>query len=87
MNWILLIIFGALVGWITSLIMKTNSQQGLIIDIFLGIVGALIGGFVMDLLGLQGVTGFNLYSILVGVGGAVLVVLLWRLISNMMRKT
>jgi uncharacterized membrane protein YeaQ/YmgE (transglycosylase-associated protein family) len=82
MNLILLIIFGALVGWIASIIMKTNSRQGLLGDMILGILGALLGGYVMTLLGYEGITGFNIYSILVGIGGSILVLLIWRLISR-----
>ncbi len=70
MNFILWIILGALAGWIASLIMKT--EQGLLIDIVVGIVGAFIGGFVFNLLGASGVSGFNIYSILVAIIGAVI---------------
>lgn len=78
MDILLWIIFGAIVGWIASVIMKTNSQQGLLGDIILGVIGALVGGFVMNLFGNSGVTGFNLYSILVSVLGAVLVIFAGR---------
>ena len=68
--WILL---GALAGWIASIIMRTNAEQGAIANIVVGIVGALIGGFVVRLLGGNtGVTGFNISSILVAVLGAVI---------------
>lgn len=75
MGIILWIIFGALVGWIASLIMKTDAQQGALLNIVVGIVGAMIGGFIMSFLGKSGVTGFNLYSFLVALLGAV--VLIW----------
>lgn len=71
MNILLWIILGALAGWIASLIVKTNDQQGILLDIVVGIVGAFIGGFVFRLFGAQGVTGFNIYSILVAIVGAV----------------
>lgn len=71
MNIILWIIFGALAGWIASLVMKTNAQQGLLMDIVVGIVGAFIGGFLMGLFGGSGVTGFNLPSLLVAIIGAI----------------
>ncbi len=45
MGFILWIVIGALAGWIASMIMKTNAEQGLLIDIIVGIVGAFIGGF------------------------------------------
>ena len=71
MGIILWIIFGAIVGWITSMIMKTNAQQGFIVDVIVGIVGAVLGGWIMSFFGKTGVTGFNLYSFLVAIVGAV----------------
>lgn len=68
-SWILL---GALAGWIVSLIMGTNAQQGAIGNIVVGIVGALIGGFLgSKLLGLD-VTGLNITSLLLAIGGGVI---------------
>ncbi|CAN5879567.1 GlsB/YeaQ/YmgE family stress response membrane protein [soil metagenome] len=66
------IIVGALAGWIASLIMGTNNQQGCLLDIVVGIVGAFIGGFVMSLLGFGTFNGFNLWSIIVAIIGAVI---------------
>ena len=71
-NIILWIVLGALAGWIASLIMKTNQEQGCLLDIVVGIVGAFIGGFVFRLFGVQGATGFNIWSIIVAVIGAVI---------------
>ena len=71
MNIILWIIFGALAGWIASLIMKTNQSQGLLMDIVVGIAGAFLGGFVFNLFGATGTTGFNLYSLFVAIVGAI----------------
>jgi len=65
------LILGALAGWIASMIMGRNAQMGAVANIIVGIVGALIGGFIMNALGGPGVTGLNLYSILVAIGGAV----------------
>jgi uncharacterized membrane protein YeaQ/YmgE (transglycosylase-associated protein family) len=62
------IIFGALVGWIASMIMGDGG--GLVWDVIVGVVGALIGGFIMSLVGKSGVSGFNLYSFLVALLGA-----------------
>lgn len=78
MNFILWIIFGAVAGWLASIIMKTDRQQGLLMDIILGIVGAFIGGFVMNMFGSAGVTGFNLYSLIVAIIGAVIVIWIGR---------
>lgn len=78
MNIILWIIFGALVGWVASLIMKTDKSQGFIIDVILGIIGAFVGGFLMSLFGAEGVTGFNIYSFVVALIGAVLLIWIGR---------
>lgn len=83
MNIILWIIFGALAGWIASIIMGTDKRQGALMNIVVGIIGAFIGGFLMSLLGFPGVTGFNIYSLLVAILGAV--VLVW--LVGMFRKT
>jgi uncharacterized membrane protein YeaQ/YmgE (transglycosylase-associated protein family) len=66
------IIFGAIAGWIASLIAGTNQSQGAVGNIIIGIAGAIIGGFVARNLGGQGVSGFNLMSFIVAIGGAVL---------------
>jgi len=62
------------VGWVASLIMNTNSQQGFVLDIFIGIVGAVLGGWIMSMVGRTGVVGFNLYSFLVSLLGAVVLI-------------
>lgn len=66
------IIFGALAGWIASIIMKTNAQQGAIANVVVGIIGALLGGFLVRLLTGNDVDGFNLFSFIVAVFGAVI---------------
>jgi uncharacterized membrane protein YeaQ/YmgE (transglycosylase-associated protein family) len=70
MGIILWIVFGAIAGWIASVI--TGSREGLLLDIIVGIVGAVIGGWVMSLFGNTGVTGFNLYSFIVAIIGSVI---------------
>ncbi len=65
------IIFGALAGWVASMIIGNNERMGCIANILVGIVGAFIGGFLMSFIGGSGVTGFNLYSFGVAVLGAV----------------
>lgn len=72
------LVVGFLAGWFASMIMKTDASQGALMDIIMGIVGAFVGGFVMNLLGQSGVTGFNLYSILVATVGAVIVIAIGR---------
>lgn len=79
MSYLAWIILGALAGWIASLIMKTSEQQGLLMDIVVGILGALLGGLVFNFLGAGGVSGFNLYSLLVAVIGASILIWIARL--------
>lgn len=82
MNILLWIVLGAIAGYLASVIMKTNDSQGTLGDIILGILGAIVGGFAMNIFGQPGVTGFNLYSILVAVLGAVVVIYLGRAMSR-----
>lgn len=82
MNILLWIIFGALVGWIASLVMKTDASQGTITDIILGIIGAFVGGMLMNFIGQPGVTGFNIYSMLVAIIGACAVIFLGRMFKK-----
>jgi uncharacterized membrane protein YeaQ/YmgE (transglycosylase-associated protein family) len=79
---ILWILFGALVGWIASLIMKTNEEQGAVANIIIGIIGAFIGGAVARMLGGEGVTGFNVGSLFVAVLGAVILIFFIRMLSG-----
>lgn len=80
MNFLVWIIFGAIVGWLAEMFMK--SDHGLLENIVLGIVGAFVGGFLMNMMGATGVTGFNLYSILVSVIGAAVLIYLGRLVRR-----
>lgn len=68
------IIIGALAGWIGSIITGKNSEMGAGANILVGIVGGFLGGFLVNLLGGQGITGFNLWSLLVSIAGAVLLI-------------
>lgn len=64
------IIVGGIAGWLAGLIMK-GSGSGVFMNIIIGIVGAFIGGLIMNLIGNVGVTGFNLWSLLVALVGSV----------------
>ena len=75
MDLIVYLVFGALAGWIASMIMGTDARQGAFMNIVVGIVGAFLGGMLMNAFGQPGVTGFNFYSIFVAILGSV--VLLW----------
>ncbi len=72
MGVILWIVFGGLVGWVASLIMKTDGQQGIFLNIVFGVVGAVVGGWAMSFIGQTGISGFNLYSFVVALVGAVI---------------
>lgn len=82
MGILLWIIFGAISGWIASIFMKTDANQGLGMDIVMGIVGALVGGFLMEFMGQPGVNGFNLYSFLVAIAGACIVIYAGRMLRR-----
>lgn len=76
------IVLGGLAGWVASMIVGNNKSQGLIGNIVVGILGGLAGGFIFNLFGGAGVTGFNLWSFLVALVGAVVLLFLWRLITG-----
>jgi len=71
------IVLGGIAGWIGSLIVN-KSGEGLLRDILLGIVGAFIGGWAFTAAGFTGVTGLNLWSLLVAVVGAVIFLVLYH---------
>lgn len=72
------LIVGLIAGWIASVVMKTNNEQGLIKDIIFGIIGAVVGGFVLNFFGYAGVTGLNIYSVGVATLGAIIVIFIGR---------
>ncbi len=82
MGILLWVIFGALAGWLASMFMGTDHRQGLLLDIVLGVVGAVVGGFIMNFFGQTGVTGFNLYSFVVAIVGAVVVIWVGRMLNR-----
>ncbi|MFA6214971.1 MAG: GlsB/YeaQ/YmgE family stress response membrane protein [Patescibacteria group bacterium] len=82
MGIILWIIFGAIVGWVASLIMKTDGQQGVLLNIIVGVVGAVIGGWIMSVIGKSGVGGFDLYSFLVALLGACILIAIVRAVRR-----
>jgi uncharacterized membrane protein YeaQ/YmgE (transglycosylase-associated protein family) len=82
MSFLIWIVFGALVGWIASLIMGTDAQQGALMNIIVGIVGAVLGGWLMNSFGQTGVTGFNLWSFLVSLLGAIILIAVFRAVRR-----
>lgn len=75
------IVLGLIAGFIASKIVN-KSGEGTLLDIALGIVGAVVGGFLFQTFGMAGVTGVNLYSILVAVVGAIVFLVLYHAISR-----
>jgi uncharacterized membrane protein YeaQ/YmgE (transglycosylase-associated protein family) len=85
MNIILWLVLGALAGWIGSLLVR-GTGLGLLGDIVVGIVGAFIGGFIVSLFGGTGVTGFNIWSLVVAVIGAIVLLLIVRMVRGGTRR-
>lgn len=82
MNILIWILFGGLAGWVASKVMSTDDEQGIIANVVVGIVGAFIGGYLMQVIGESGVDGFNLRSFLVAVVGAVVFLGIYKLIRG-----
>jgi uncharacterized membrane protein YeaQ/YmgE (transglycosylase-associated protein family) len=78
------IILGLIAGFIGSKIVNSEGQ-GFWLNIALGIVGAIVGGFLFDFFGASGVTGLNIYSMIVAVVGSVVVLLIYNAISGRRR--
>jgi uncharacterized membrane protein YeaQ/YmgE (transglycosylase-associated protein family) len=77
MSFIAWIVLGLVAGFIASKLVN-KSGEGLILDILLGVVGAVVGGYLFQLFGMAGVTGLNIYSIVVAVIGAVLFLVIYH---------
>jgi uncharacterized membrane protein YeaQ/YmgE (transglycosylase-associated protein family) len=75
------IVLGLLAGFIGSKLVN-KSGEGLILDIVLGVVGAIVGGWLFNTFGAAGVTGLNLYSLLVAVVGAVVLLMVYHAIRR-----
>lgn len=73
------IVLGLLAGFIGSKIVN-KSGEGMVLDILLGIVGAIVGGFLFNAFGASGVSGLNLYSLMVAVVGSILFLVLYHML-------
>jgi len=85
MGWILIIIVGGILGWLASIVMRTDAQQGIIMNIVVGIVGAILGGWLLSgLIGGAPITSgaYDMRSLLVSFLGAVILLA----IVNMFRR-
>lgn len=76
------IIIGGLAGWIASKFVGTDAEQGIIGNIVAGVLGGIVGGFVFNLLGGKGVDGFSIWSFLVALVGAIIVLSIWKAITG-----
>ncbi|MBV9198343.1 MAG: GlsB/YeaQ/YmgE family stress response membrane protein [Alphaproteobacteria bacterium] len=75
------IILGLIAGFIASKIVN-KTGQGFFLDIVLGIVGAIVGGFIFSAVGASGITGFNLWSMLVAIIGAIIVLVIYHAVAG-----
>jgi uncharacterized membrane protein YeaQ/YmgE (transglycosylase-associated protein family) len=85
MNIIIWLIVGGLIGWLASLVMRTDAQQGIVLNVVDGIVGALLGGFLLSPLigsGTINQSNFSLPALVVSFGGAIILLF----IVNMFRR-
>jgi uncharacterized membrane protein YeaQ/YmgE (transglycosylase-associated protein family) len=89
MNFIIWLIAGAFIGWLASVIMKTNGRQGLIIDIVVGVVGAFLAGYFLTPffgVGTINQNNFSIPALLVSLLGAVILLALVRLFNRVSRR-
>jgi uncharacterized membrane protein YeaQ/YmgE (transglycosylase-associated protein family) len=85
MSWIVLIIVGGIIGWLSSLIMSTDKEQGLIYNIIVGIVGSVVAKYLFgDVLGIGGASlagTFSIIGILWGIAGAVVLIAILKAVK------
>lgn len=74
MSFLVYIVFGGIVGWVASLIMKTDSQQGILLNIIVGVIGAVLGSWLVGFFGIAGVSNFDIPSFLVALLGSVILI-------------
>ena len=81
MSFLAWIVLGLLAGFIGSKLVNKRGE-GVVLDVLLGVVGAIVGGWLFNRFGVAGVTGLNLYSLLVAVVGAVLVLVIYHAVRR-----
>jgi len=82
MDWIAWIVIGGLAGWIASILTHNNARMGILSNIIVGVIGAFVGSFLLNLIGIKGMSGFNVYTFLVATGGAVVLLFLFNMIRG-----
>lgn len=70
------VVIGGLAGWVASMIMKTDASMGLLANIIVGIIGAIIGNLLLPVFGVSGTSGFNVWSFVVATLGAIVLLFL-----------
>jgi uncharacterized membrane protein YeaQ/YmgE (transglycosylase-associated protein family) len=75
------LVLGLIAGFLASLLVNKQGE-GMLMDIVLGIVGAVVGGFIAQFAGFSGITGINIYSILIAIGGAVVVLVVYHAMAR-----
>jgi uncharacterized membrane protein YeaQ/YmgE (transglycosylase-associated protein family) len=79
------IVFGLIAGAVAKLLMPGKDPGGCVVTVIVGIVGALLGGFLATALGFGGLSGFDVRSFVIAILGSILLLILWRLISGRRR--
>jgi len=86
MSWIAWIVLGGLAGWVASILTKNNERMGIFWNIIVGIIGALLGSWILGLLGVSKPLEFNVVTFLIAIGGAVVLLFLFNMISGRGRR-
>ena len=85
MNFIIWLFVGGIIGWLASMVMRTDAQQGILLNVVVGIVGALLGGWLLSPLvgaGTINQSDFSLLGLLVSFGGAIILLLIVNLVRR-----
>ena len=85
MEWIITIIIGGIVGWLASIIMKTNAQMGMLLNILIGIIGSFLGYWLAGMMGIAAEGGFVRF--LIAIVGAVILIAILRALGLFKRAT
>lgn len=76
------LIIGGLAGWVASMIMKTDGSMGILMNIIVGIVGAILGNLLLPVFGVDGTTGFTPWSFVVALLGAMLLLFIVKMFNG-----
>lgn len=79
------IILGGLAGWVASMITGNDARMGVGMNIVVGIIGAFLGGWLMSLFGGTGISGFNIWSFIVALGGSIILLLIVNIFTGRKR--